>query len=616
VGRRGYRGLAHALSIRQRLAVWYAGLLCLTLLLFSVTIYSAVQHQLLDSIQVDIQSRAVAIAGALERAQQDTGNGLAATPAATPAATATSTATATPAPTARADATPPATPPATEPTVTPIPTPNTATSAAIQKQLTLTVPQILGRLDFGFEVLDSRGAPQYFAPSLNGVSLPLDEAEIAGVLHTGQGASYSARAANRSLLAIYVAPVALTARDLQRASATPAGSALLQASPGVSPAATGAAGAPGTATPAHGSGQAARIVGVVLVARPLDDMNGTLATLRQLLLIGDILAVVFVSLGGWLIATGGLRPLTAVTRTAQAIATHAHGRGLGERVRYRGPRDEVGTLAATFNEMLQALERVVQAQRRFVADASHELRAPLTTIQGTLEFLLRRAPPDLPASERTVMLEDAYAEVERLTSLINDLLLLARADAAASGSDEPRETWLGEQARGRREPVELDQVAMEVFRRMRTHVRARHQDIQIAVSQLEPIRVLADPGHLRQLALILLDNAIKYTPAGGSVEISVARHACAEGGASRGQSRAAFQVRDTGIGIAPESMPYIFERFYRGDRARVRDERGSGLGLAIAKWIVDAHQGEIVVESQPGAGARFLVLLPEYYADA
>jgi signal transduction histidine kinase len=258
----------------------------------------------------------------------------------------------------------------------------------------------------------------------------------------------------------------------------------------------------------------------------------------------------------------------------------------------------VGELVTTFNEMLEALERVSNAQRRFVADASHELRAPLMTIKTTFDFL--RHAPDLPADERQEMIEDGYGEAERMSTLVNDMLLLARVDAANGGKYGLRETWLDDQLRGRREPVELDQLAMEVFRQGQGLVQARRKNLRFSVLNLEPVTVLGDPGQLRQLALILIDNAIKYTHAGGKIRIAV----------SRNGQLAAFSVTDTGIGIPPDARPHIFERFYRADQARAREQQGSGLGLAIGKWIAEAHKGEISVNSQEGQGSTFTVLLP------
>ncbi|HEU5347050.1 MAG TPA: HAMP domain-containing sensor histidine kinase, partial [Ktedonobacterales bacterium] len=202
--------------------------------------------------------------------------------------------------------------------------------------------------------------------------------------------------------------------------------------------------------------------------------------------------------------------------------------------------------------------------------------------------------------ERQEWIEEGYGEAERMTTLVNDLLLLARVDAANGGKYGLRETWLDDQLRGRREPVELDQLAMEVFRQGKALVQARRKNIQFSVLNLEPVTVEGDPGQLRQLALILIDNAIKYTPAGGKIRIAVTRNG----------SFAAFSVSDTGIGIPLDARPHIFERFYRADLARDRDQQGSGLGLSIGKWIAETHQGEISVMSQLGQGSTFTVLLP------
>jgi signal transduction histidine kinase len=583
---RAGRRLLGALSIRQRLALWYALLLCVTLMVFSFGIYAVAANQLLGAVHTDIEGRAGAIARALVRAQDTAGDS---SPLATPSAPAapapTTTPTAAPTPSAAATAVVTASPAAATPssTATPVPTPNAATSAAIEQQLTLTVPQVLGRLDLGFEVLDAQGHPQYYAPSLNGVSLPLDEGAIERVLHGGPSTAYTV-GANSSTLEIFVQPIVLNAAA--RVAPSPA---------------DGGPDATSSGTPAPSAGTS--IVGAVLVARPLDDVSGALSTLRRLLLGGDLAALAVALFVGWLIARAGLSPLTAVTGTARAIANRPETVDLGTRVRYSGPRDEVGTLANTFNEMLAAIQRVTMAQHRFVADASHELRAPITTIKGTLEFVLRRARADVSLEERMAMLEDAYAEAERMASLVNQLLLLARADAASSGAYGLREAWLDEQIRGRREPVELDRVAMDVFHH--AQLQARQKDLRLRVTGLEPATVLGDPAHIRQIALILVDNAIKYTPAGGQVDIAVGR---------RGQ-RVAFSVADTGIGIAPEALPNIFERFYRSDQAREREEHGSGLGLAIAKWMVDSHGGAIRVSTTPGQGSTFTVLLPESRSD-
>src|SRR5579883_2370647 len=175
-----------------------------------------------------------------------------------------------------------------------------------------------------------------------------------------------------------------------------------------------------------------QVVGAVVIAKTIDDVSGSLSTLGRLLIIGVIIATIFTTIGGWFIAGSSLQPISKVTRIARAIAVNAHAAGLGRRVGYSGPRDEVGELAGTFDDMLASVERVTNAQRRFVADASHELRAPLTAIKGNLEFL--RMARNASEEARNEAVEDAYAEAERMTGLVNDLLLLARADATAGGA--------------------------------------------------------------------------------------------------------------------------------------------------------------------------------------
>ncbi|HEV7125902.1 MAG TPA: ATP-binding protein [Ktedonobacterales bacterium] len=579
--RRLWRQARDRVTLRQRLTLWYTAFLCATLLGFSVLMYTAVQLQLMSAIHTDIQDRAGAIAVALQRAQQRAPESMPVVPTPTaPRATSTSSPhSATPVASATI-------------AVTPVPTPDAATSAAIQKQLALSASQALGQLDIGFEVLNSQGKPQYFAPALNGVSLPLDNPLVTAVLRGAPGDAYTTRA-GASLLEIYVEPIVLPASGAASVTGTTAAR---------STSATASASASATTAPPDTS--ASHIVGVVLVARSLDGVSGTLATLSRLLIFGDLACLILVSLGGWFIAKRSLRPLATVTHTARAIANNAQGAGLGLRIPYAGPRDEVGTLAATFNDMLDAIERVTTTQRQFVADASHELRTPITNIKGTLELLLsqRQSPHNPSLAERTAMLRDAYTEAESMADLINDLLLLARADAAAREGGGSSEPWIEEQIRGRREPVELDQLVMKVFRHARAQAHARHLDLLLAVDRLEPVTVIADPGRIRQLTLIFLDNATKYTPAGGQIFLSVER---------RGD-RAALSVTDTGIGIPADAMPHIFERFYRSDRARARAHvvSGSGLGLAIARWIAESIGGTITVRSQPGKGSTFTLLLP------
>lgn len=564
--------LAERLSIRQRLTLWYATLLITLLTLVSGITFTVAQNQIQSNLNTDIRQRAIAIATALQHEQYSSAGGSNVLPSSTATETVVATPSATPQATPKATAKPTSTPSADATAIagadpTPASTPDPATNAAIQKQLTLTVPDVLGRLDLGFEVLDTRGRLKYLAPSLNGHSLPINYAVVNGALR-GVAGSYSQRVEGAQL-AIYAQPIVIGMTS------------------GVS----------ATATASANSASATQVVGVVLVAKSQEDVNGALSTLGRILLIGDLVAIIFALFGGWLIAESSLRPITTITRTASAIARDASAAGLGTRVKYRGAKDEVGELVSTFNEMLASLEQVANAQRRFVSDASHELRAPLTTIRGNLEML--RQMPNLSEAERCEIVDDAYVEAERMSSLVSDLLLLARVDAA-SASRGARATLLDEQLSGRREAVEMDQYVMDLYRSGQSHLRALRKQIKLSVTNIAPVTVMADPGQIRQLGMILLDNAIKYTPTDGQIRLSVSQFG----------PFAALTVSDTGMGIREEDVPHIFERFYRADRARERDEHGSGLGLAIARWIAEAHHGEIKVESTPGHGSVFTVLLP------
>jgi len=322
-------------------------------------------------------------------------------------------------------------------------------------------------------------------------------------------------------------------------------------------------------------------VGILQVARSLADLDQALATLRQYLIVGTLVSTVTAFFGGWLLAGASLRPINRITQTAREIG---RARDFGRRVEYEGPNDEIGALVTTLNEMLtelqaayQQVEQALVAQRRFVADASHELRTPLTTLRGNVE-LLQREPP-LPEEERRAILADITAELDRMIRLVRELLTLARVDAGL----QPR-----------LEPVELGVLLEEAVRqaqllRPRPVVRARVERDAV---------VRADRDLLRQVLLILLDNALKYTPENGDVEVTTV----IEG------KRAGIAVRDTGVGIDPAILPHIFERFFRGDTARSGE--GTGLGLAIAKSLVEAMHGEIRVTSRPGVGSTFTVLLP------
>jgi signal transduction histidine kinase len=310
------------------------------------------------------------------------------------------------------------------------------------------------------------------------------------------------------------------------------------------------------------------------VARLLDTYEHLNRVSLTALLMG--FAAATTSLFVAVILTPGLfKPLEDIATVARQI-TRAD--DLSRRVPYANRPDEIGDLARAFNQTLERLERLFRTQQRLLADVSHELRTPLTTMRGNLDLIERMGEAD-PESISAIQLE-----IERMTRLVGDLLLLARADSGGL----PLE----------RKPVEVDNILFDVYRQ----VAMLNPPVDVKLVDVDQVTVLGDADRLKQLFLNLVENAIKYTPEGGSVELSLSK----KGGWAQ------FEVCDTGIGIPPENLSHIFDRFYRVDKARARAHGGSGLGLSIAKWIAQAHGGAIRVKSQLGEGTTFTVTLPIY----
>ncbi len=323
---------------------------------------------------------------------------------------------------------------------------------------------------------------------------------------------------------------------------------------------------------------AQRPIGAVQVAQTLTTIEDALRVIRVVLLIGDALALVLAAAGGALLARAVLQPIKTITETAERI-TQAE--DLSQRIPAGAdPNDELGRLVRTINGMLARLETLFQAQQRLVADVSHDLRTPLTTIQGNVD-LLRRGAADDPTL-RNEALRAIADETARMRRMVSDLLLLAQADAGL---------------KLQRQPVELDTLLLEVYRQAQVMAGDR---LTVHLGAEDQALVLGDNDRLRQLLLNLVDNALKYTPAGGEVTLTLRRR----------DGWVQVIVEDTGIGISPEDLPHIFERHYRADRSRSRSG-GHGLGLAIAQWIAQAHDGRIEVTSELGKGSRFTVWLPE-----
>jgi heavy metal sensor kinase len=281
--------------------------------------------------------------------------------------------------------------------------------------------------------------------------------------------------------------------------------------------------------------------------------------------------------GNWLVVERALRRVDSLTRAAVDI----QGTNLQRRLGHAGPDDEIGRLADAFDQMIARLDRSFQQVRRFSADASHELKTPLTAIRGEAEVALmgERSGEDYRRSINSI-LESA----ERMSGIVESLLLLARAD---SGLDLIR-----------RERVELGELLLGCIEKLEPI--ARRGGVELVVEDVEEAEVVGDALWLNQVAANLIGNGIKYTPAGGKVAISLRRNG----------ARAELVCADTGIGIPSDHLPHIFDRFYRVDQGRARAAGGTGLGLSITRWAVEAHQGEILVESREGEGTLFRVLLP------
>jgi signal transduction histidine kinase len=314
---------------------------------------------------------------------------------------------------------------------------------------------------------------------------------------------------------------------------------------------------------------------ILQLARSLEERNRSLGFFG-LSFGGLSLFIIVTALGvGWLFSGALLRPIAQITQTAQTIGQE---RNFSHRVHYRGPQDEVGKLAATFNDMLaqlqDAYEKVahsLEMQRNFVADVSHELRTPLTTLRGNLG-LLRRQPP-IPVDERDDILADMTDESDRLIRLVNDLLVLARADAGRSLASEP---------------VEILPILEETCRQARVFDPAR--DIRL---DAEDLSIMGDRDAFKQVLLIALDNALKHSD--GPVQV----------GAVRNGSQVEIRVRDFGPGILPESLEHIFDRFYRGEDSLA--QHGFGLGLSIAKSLTESMGGTISMESEAGKGSALII---------
>jgi heavy metal sensor kinase len=315
---------------------------------------------------------------------------------------------------------------------------------------------------------------------------------------------------------------------------------------------------------------------VVLAAQSLRTILEDLHLARRIFFITLPLVLLLVGAGGFLLTTRGLAPVRRMAAQAKTITD----RNLRSGLNAGAATGELRVLADAFNELLARLDRSFSGMRRFVADASHELRTPLAVIRGEADVALSRERSASEYRQSILVMQD---EARRLSRLVDDLLNLACADGQTTALHV--------------EPLYLDDLLTECCRSV--EALARSHQIQLACRCPRDVLFYGDQELLRRLVLNLLDNALRYTPAGGQVSVSLEDR----------DADLMVSVSDTGIGIPPEAAPHVFERFYRVDQARSRHQGGFGLGLSIVKWIAESHNGAVHLDSRPGGGSTFSVCL-------
>ena len=320
---------------------------------------------------------------------------------------------------------------------------------------------------------------------------------------------------------------------------------------------------------------------VIVIGSSLESTDEELESLRGILAYVVPLSLVIAAIGGWFLAGRSLSPVVAMADRARKIGVES----LNARLPVANSRDELGRLAETFNELLARLETSVEQQRQFMADASHELRTPVTIARTAASVALQQ--PTRTEAEYRETLQIVEHETIRLSRIVDDLFTLTRADAGTYPL--------------RRTPMYLDEVVEDVVRAAR--IVAGTRGVSIAVDCIHPAPFTGDEDLVERLIVNVLDNAVRYSPTGGTVRVAL----------DRAGDMYALSVTDQGAGIASEVQSRIFERFYRVDAARTHDDvsdGGAGLGLALARWIAHAHDGDVQLATSSRLGSTFVITLP------
>jgi signal transduction histidine kinase len=318
-------------------------------------------------------------------------------------------------------------------------------------------------------------------------------------------------------------------------------------------------------------------VGWVIVGLSIERMEQSIENLQKALILGIIISLILIGLGGYFLTAKALNPVDWITRKANQIS-HTN---LKERIDIQTPKDELGQLSLTLNSLFERLQKAFESQQQFLSDAAHELKTPLAILRAHWESELNN--PELPLSIKEKFVHDIET-ITRLNHLINNLLLLSKSETIQSDFEIT--------------PMQLDEILREVIDDAIVLADTKSQKIQVV--ELPRVMVQGDRIRLYQLFFNLVDNAMKYSPEGSTIWISLHRE----------DSWAIVKVRDDGVGIAAEHLPHVFERFYRVEKDRARKTGGSGLGLAICRLIAELHRGTIEVESVVEQGSIFTVKLP------
>lgn len=316
---------------------------------------------------------------------------------------------------------------------------------------------------------------------------------------------------------------------------------------------------------------------IIQVFRPYYQEQKILRIIMLIFIISNILGIFSAFLIGKFISKKLLSPVVEISNTAQSISIN----DLSQRITVPEPNDEIRNLAITFNAMISRLEISIEKQKQFISDASHELRTPISVIQGYANLIDRWGKSDTEILNESI--DSIKTETEHMSNLINKLLFLARAEKNSVNI--------------KGEKICLNSIFEDIVK----EVNLTKEEIDISISENDELFVMADLDMLKQTIWIFLDNAIKYSNK-ENIKIKITLY--------KNENYAVFEIADNGIGIKEEDIPYIFDRFYRGDKSRSREIVGTGLGLSIAYRIIDGHNGKVCVESTFGEGSTFIISLP------